>query len=468
MAGTYIEGISKVLSGVYTLIKAAVAGVVKGTRGIVAYAFTSDWGPINSLIENSIDSDFKNRYNADKTDLTAAKVYKHAYLGKPYKILGFRMATAAAAKGSCVLKDAGSVMSLTLETLYPSARLFQAVVTDNLAGGKVITIKENGIELMEVEGGTVVDLEAKLNLSNFVRVTSKGANLPANNAGQAFVGGNNGDVVTAVEYQAFLDVLEADGTANAFALDAVVDEAILTTVDTFIRRVRSEGFYVTFIRGGSNTWDQAGGVDLANAKSKAINYRGTINVGNGCDDVTAAELAIYVAARVASVPLNKTLTDEVTPYKAVNRKLKKDERTACKEAGTLIFVQVGNSIMIDEGVNTLTVPTADENIYYGKIRVSNVLDAISKDLEAFGEAYKREKSNTPEARELYAAAVEDEYLGPMANMEVIKPGYYYVPDPEYHGKDAIYTPKIDEAFFIGDITPVDSMERVYQKIGVHF
>jgi hypothetical protein len=53
-------------------------------------------------------------------------------------------------------------------------------------------------------------------------------------------------------------------------------------------------------------------------------------------------------------------------------------------------------------------------------------------------------------------------------MEVLQPGYFYRPDPDYHGKNPIYTPKIDEAFFYADLTPVDSMERIYQKIGVSF
>ena len=64
--------------------------------------------------------------------------------------------------------------------------------------------------------------------------------------------------------------------------------------------------------------------------------------------------------------------------------------------------------------------------------------------------------------------VEESYLRPLANDEIIKVGYFYRPDPEYHGDTAVYSPAIDEAFFDSDITPVDSMERIYQKIGVNF
>src|SRR3989337_1204118 len=126
MAGTYIEGSSKPLSGVYTLILAAVASVSMGTRGTVAYPFTSDWGPVNVLTPIAQGGEFRDLYNADKTALTAAKIYKHAYKGSPQKLLAYRMATGML-KGTCSL----GATSLQLETLYPSARAFSAVVTDD-------------------------------------------------------------------------------------------------------------------------------------------------------------------------------------------------------------------------------------------------------------------------------------------------------------------------------------------------
>jgi len=86
----------------------------------------------------------------------------------------------------------------------------------------------------------------------------------------------------------------------------------------------------------------------------------------------------------------------------------------------------------------------------------------------FGEEYKKDKSNTPEARETYAATIENEYFRSLAGMSVLQPGYFYRPDPDYHGENAMHKPKLDEAFFHADMTPVDSMERVYQKLGVSF
>jgi hypothetical protein len=467
MAGTYIEGSSKTLSGVYTLIKSAVERVSMGDRGIVAYPFTSDWGPVNELVTVLMGSEFDEKYNGSATDLTASKIYAHAFKGKPQRVLCYRMATGAAAKGTVVLSDDGAAESLTLETLYPSDRAFTAVVSDGVAvGTKVIDIVEGGVKLASVTGSTVAELEEKLNLTDYVRVTSKGSNLPADNAGAAFTGGANGDTVTSTEYGAFMDELEADGTPSSFSLDGVSDDAILTTVRAFVKRVRTEGFYVTFVQGGPLSWD----TDLtsANTASTTANHRGIINVGNGCDGHTAADMAIFVAARVASVALNRTLTDEVVDYAKVNKKLKPGERVTAKEAGTLVFVMDGEAVFIDEAVNTLTTPGADEVIEFRKIRVNNALDYIARDLEKFGDEYKKTRSNTQEARETYAATVENSYLRPLEAMEVIQPGYFYRPDPEYHGKDAVFSPKIDEAFFYSDITPVDSMERIYQKINVRF
>lgn len=466
MAGTYLEGTSKVLSGVYTLIKAAIDAVTMSARGIVAYPFTADWGPVNSLELNLYANEFNKRYNAANSALTAKKIYDQAFKGKPQQVLGYRMATGAV-KGTCVLNDAGAAMSLTLETLYPSARAFVAVVKDALTGGKEVQITEGGILLVSVTGTTAAELETALNLTDYVRVTAKGANLPANSAGENFTGGNNGSVVTGTEYTAFLTALEADGRPNAFSFDATTDEAILTLAETWVKRVRDEGMYITWVRGGASAWDSDGGA-AANAKSISLNHRGIVNVGNGCDGYTAAEMAIFIAARVASVALNRTLTDEVIDYDAVNKKLTPGERVTAKLAGTMVFTTAGNAVVIDEGVNTLTTPGADESKELGKIRVNSAVDQICKDLESFGDEYKKTRSNTDAARQTYAATVENTYFLPLQTMEVIQPGYFYRPDPEYHGKNAVFNPKIDEAFFYSDITPVDSMERIYQKIKLNF
>jgi hypothetical protein len=469
MAGTYIEGSSKPLSGVYTLIKAALTGVSMGSRGIVAFPFTASWGPVGTLETVITQPEFEKKYNAAATGFSAKKINDLGFKAGTQRTLAYRMALPAAAKGVVTLNDNAAAKSLELETLYPSARSFVAVVKDGLAGGsKKIEITEGGVLLMAVEGTTVADLEAKLNASEFVRVKSKGANMPNNTAGAAFAGGNNGTAVTATEYSGFLTAVEADGKAQAFALDGVTDEAILTVAETWVRRVRLEGLYITWVRGGLSTWDAD--LALANTKSKALNMRGIINVGNGLDGNTSADMAIFVAGRAAAVALNRTLTDEPVPFTVVNNKVAvtPGNRVVAKESGTLIFVMKGDAVVIDEGVNTLTTPPAGEQKEMGKIRINNALDQIAKDLEVFGDEYKRDKSNTQEARETYAATVENTYLAGLQAMEVLQPGFFYRPDPQYHGKTAVFKPKIDEAFFHADVTPVDSMERIYQKIGVSF
>lgn len=468
MSGLYTEGISQVLSGVYSLIQAKLNAVKMGSRGIVAYPFTANWGPINVLTPTVQASEFKAKFNAGVTTFTANKVYFHAFNGNPLEVDGYRMATSAAAKGTCTLNDSGSAKSIELETLYQSDRAFQAVVKDGVGGTKIIQIVESGNKLVDVEDSTLAGLISKLNLSDYVRVKSQGTNLPANNAGTSFSGGNNGSTVTATEYAAFLDTLEADRTQSAFAYDGVSDEELLTTAETWVKRVRTEGFYLDFVRGGTGDWDTDSGA-AANTKSKAINHRGIVNVGNGCDGYTAAEMAIYVAARDAAVALNRTLTDEqASAYVTVNKKLKPSDRRACKLAGTLVFVMDGSQVVIDEGVNTLTVPGPDEKTPMGKIRVSHIVDQITKDTEAFGEQYKRDKSNTDEARETFAATVEESYFKSLVKLEVIKPDYSYRPDPDYHGKKPVFDPGLDEAYFVSEYWPVDSMVKIYQKFGVNF
>ena len=475
MAGTYIEGSSKVLSGVYTLIQSVITGIPLGDRGIVAYPFTADWGPVNKLEQVLFGGEFDKKYNASGNEsLTANLIYDNAWKGKPQRVLTYRMADPDAAKGTVTLQDSGATESIAMETKYPSDRSFEVTVKDSLAtdGNKVIQIIENGYKLAEVEAGTVADLEERLNATGYVNVTSTGENLPANIVGEPFAGGNNGaTAITSTEYSNFLDAVEANGKPQAFSLDGVDDEAIIAEMEAWVKRVRDQGLYITYVSGGPSTWDSD--VDAANTASKNFNHRGIVNVGNGVDDYTAAEMAVFVAARVASIPLNRTVTDVVIDYDSVNKELLPGDRVKAKEAGTLVFVHDSDGmVVIDEGVNTLTAPSGGEHEYMGKIRVNNALDFISRDLEAFGNEYKKTKSNTQEARQTYASLVQDTYFRALAAMEVVKdePGfrYSYIEDPEYHGENAVYSPALDEAYFIAEFTPVDSMERIYQKFQLRF
>lgn len=470
MAGTYQEGQSKTLSGVYSLILAILNSVSGGARGIVAVPFTANWGPVNALVLLGRATEFDAKFNTKEgaTGIggatTAQKVRTLAYKAQPSQVLGYRMATSAAAKGSATLAT-----GWTLQTAYPSDRTFTAVVKAGVApGATAVQIVENGVVLVSVEDTTVAGLQAKLNASGIVTVSAAGAALPTNTAGVAFAGGNNGATVTATEYGAFLTEVEADHTANGIALDGVTDAPTLATLDAWLRRVRDEGFYITAARGGVTGWDSD--LALGNAQSKTLNYRGWINVGNGCDGYTSAEMAVFVAAYAASIALNASVTDQVIPFEKVNVKtpLTLGGRIQAKQAGTLVFTMEGGQVLIDEGVNTLTTAVGNDVPAMGKIRINNALDYIAGSLEAFGNAYKKTRSNTQPARQAYASLVEDTFFKPLARMEVVQPGYSYKEDPDYHGKDAAFTPKLDEAFFYSSFTPVDSMEKIYQKFAVQF
>lgn len=472
MAGTYTEGQSQVLSGVYSLVKATSSQGPSADIGIAAFPFTSNWGPVNQLLPYVSQKEFGDAYNAANAGaLSAKKIYTLAYADATYKpntLLGYRMATAAAAKGEAVLAVASGT-TWTLETAYPSDRAFTVVVKAGVAAGTTaVQVVEGGVILWSDESDTVDGLAAKIDASGFVKVQVKGTALPSNSAGVAVAGGNNGSVVTAAEYAAFLTEVETDTTANAVALDGVTDEAILTTFKTWVQRVRGEGLYLDGFRGGLATWDTD--LTLANAVSVAANYRGWHNAGNGVDGYTSADMAIFLAAYSCSRPLNTSVTDQVTPFVNVNSKtpLTKGNRIQAKQKGTILFVMKGGKVVIDEGVNTLTVPGTNETSEMGKMRVSRTVDYVNRATESFGDTYKNTKSNTTAARQAYAAVIEDEFFRGLVRDEIIQPGYSYKEDPDYHGDKASHTPKIDEAFFYSEYTPTDSMERVYQKFGVKF
>ncbi|MCM3789424.1 phage tail protein [Domibacillus indicus] len=470
MAGTYTQGQHKDLSGVYSTIQAVREANEQGTRGIVAYPFTSDWGPVNVLTDVSRDTQFDTLFNGSKTALTAKRIYNHAFRGNPYIVLAYRMASTSAKVASITLTDGAGTpaTSLIIDTLYPTTRPFVARVIDTLSGGKRIEFTENGSEIANVEGSSVVELREAIDATNYFRVRTAGANLPANNAGVTFAGGHNGQDITASQHLAFRTEIEADGRAKAIAMDDYTDAAEVATYESWLMRARANGAYITFVNGGPASWET--NQDVAHVVSREYNNRSIVNVAMGVDGYPPSEIALFIAARVASVALNRSITDETIPYDKVNKKLTPDQRIAAKRAGTLVLVQNGDTVEIDEGVNTFTVVNDPENEReeFGKIRVSNTLDQIAADTEKFGQAYKKNKNNTVEARVAYGAAITTEYFGPMITQEVLHPGATYAPDPEWHGENAAYTPKIDEAYFASTIQPIDSMEKIYQKFNVSF
>lgn len=478
MAGTYIEGVSKTLSGVYTLIKAALAGITLGQRGTVAIPFTASWGPVEEFQQIGSKTEFLNTFgNGSTVGQTGAKVAAHAWQGpdKPNIVLAYRMATDAVAYAQIVLNDTLAAAALTLKGKHKGTRAnsFEATVAVNAVDGakKDLKITEGGVLKATYTGATVQDIANAIAADGEALITAtvadgKGAATLANAASAPFTGGNDGETLLAADYTAMLAALETQ-VFNTLALGtATTDETILASVESWVKDQRDQGKRITWVRGGGSGWDTTPAD--ANTKSQAINYRGIINVGNGVDSYTAAEMAIYVAAVLASLPLTQSVADYKTPYLNVNKRLTNAQRISAKQAGTLVFVMDGEDVVIDEAVNTLTSPLSGESKEMGKIKVSLILDQVATDVEVFGKGWVGKKGNTANTRQAFALQIEEEYLGSLVRLELLQPGCWYREDPEYHGKTPIYSPAPDEAYFYADITPVDAMERIYSKFGVTF
>ena len=169
MAGLYTEGESKILSGVYSLILAISTSITSGGRGIVAYPFTADWGPVNELTAGNL-RELRDNYNAVGSSLSVGKIYTHASNGEPKKVLGYRMATAEAKVA------AATVDTWVFETVYPTTRPFVLVVKDGVEDGSIkISLVENAVELTSFLVSDVDSLVTMVNASDYIRVKTKGS-----------------------------------------------------------------------------------------------------------------------------------------------------------------------------------------------------------------------------------------------------------------------------------------------------
>ena len=168
MAGLYTEGESKILSGVYSLILAISTSITSGGRGIVAYPFTADWGPVNELTTGNL-RELRDNYNAVGSSLSVGKIYTHASNGEPKKVLGYRMATAEAKVA------AATVDTWVFETVYPTTRPFVLVVKDGVEDGSIkISLVENAVELTSFLVSDVDSLVTMVNSGTKAKWKTKG------------------------------------------------------------------------------------------------------------------------------------------------------------------------------------------------------------------------------------------------------------------------------------------------------
>ena len=211
-----------VLPGLYMNFRAAaLATVTTGDRGTVVVPYKAHWGKIGGFTEIYRETDILDTFGAleDTNSSTFYKSLRMCCLGGAKKILGYRLASSAAAKASLTLQDAAKTDKVKLVAKYEGERgnNFKVTLAPSLTDEGVYTLKlyEDTTLLKTYSFKTWAELIEAVNTANTYILAEKpsastdetGSNF-ATVTSTALTGGNSGiDGVTAKDYVNMLNVL---------------------------------------------------------------------------------------------------------------------------------------------------------------------------------------------------------------------------------------------------------------------
>lgn len=477
--GTWSPTETKVRPGFYmNFVAAALAAIKGGARGIVALPLKANWGPVRQFVEITSEAELIAAYTAQESaTITAYTAGRFALLGGAKKLLGYRLADAAAAKASINLNDTTPVAVLKLETKYETTRDFRVTTRANAvdAAKQDIVLYEGSAQLRVftfLSGGAagVDNAVAAINgdAGNLWVTATKLA--PGNGTlavvvSQTFAGGNNGTAaVVNADYINATAAFEAR-QFQAFTLDGITDAALQASIKSWVERLRGEGKGVMAVVGGTAAADDD--VTQGNTRSVGFNHEGVVNVITSAKFAgtmySSAQIAPFVAGLIAGQRLDESTTYATTPFEDVSPRLTNSQIVAALQAGSFVLVHDGEKVKCEKGINTLTSLRTGQNDQWRKIRTIRVMDAINGDLlKSASDNYIGKVNNNDDGKMALINACKA-YMDKLVLGGLVERDYLVYLDPDYH--PALAQP--DEVYIKWDARIVDSMERIYGTFMVH-
>jgi hypothetical protein len=308
--------------------------------------------------------------------------------------------------------------------------------------------------------GTDSLIAAVGNSSNYVILTKIAAGVIKDYANTPLAGGTSGLSITATQMTAAFSAFE--GRASEWNILAVptTDAAIQSSAVDFVKRLRSEGSFVTLCLGHTANNDLAG----AKSKASSINSEAVVyhNVGAVIDGVTRApyELVGKLAGMIAGAGPDQSITyAEVQNIDSLVNVLTHTQVKEALKSGLLVAFNDGTANRVEKGINTLTRYGEGQHEGYSKIKVVAIMDAIGNALtQSANRNYIGKVLNDEAGQQALIGAIKDAF-DQYAQGRLIKPGYTVALDPN--------RPSVgDMVFLTMGITPVDAMEEVYATIRV--
>lgn len=351
--GTFVTQ-NKVLPGAYiNFIPAKRATSALSDRGIVAMPLELDWGIDEEVFQVTSDDFEKYSIKFFGYDYTHEKLkglrdlFKNIRLGYFYKLN-------KGVKASCAIATAK----------YSGIRGndLKVIVTTNIDDNTkfdVVTLLDNKKVDTQV-AKVITDL-----VNNDYVDWKKDATLEAT-AGLTFTNGTNGEAVTGVEYQTFLDKIESYSFNALGCLETTTE--IKSLFVEFTKRMR----------------DKVGAkFQTVLYKKSDADYEGVVSVENKIKDKDLVEssLIYWTTGAIAGCNINKSNTNKKYDGEFdVDVNYTQIQLEEALKTGKFIFHKVGNEVHVLEDINTFVSFADEKNDDFSSNQSIRVLDQIANDI----------------------------------------------------------------------------------------
>ena len=379
------KNISRLPGSYNRFLTKAYETIKGGNHGVLAMPIKADWGKTGEVVEITSLAELKENFGED-FDFSSYKLGRIALLGKPEKLLLYRVVDQNAHVGSVNLQNDEETPKdvIALKTKYKSSRPFNITVLNNISD-------ENSIDLILYDGTTEINrieqvannvdsvVEA-INLSmdeitaTKIEGASGGLAIVSN---VTFTGGNDG--CSEIKLEQYLEALNEFKKYNfdGFVLDGVTDREIQNVCKSFILQLKENGTDVIGFFGGDDD------INEANSASLNFNNENIVNVGIPCTYegryYSAAEVAVYIAALTLSLNLKESLCYRETIFDDVFVKLDKKQMLNATKKGTLILVKEDDKVIILDDKNTYTTYTEKKGEVFGELRCTRFINIVNQD-----------------------------------------------------------------------------------------
>lgn len=278
---------------------------------------------------------------------------------------------------------------------------------------------------------------------------------------QKEIEGGTDPAVNVAAYSAAFEVLEAYRW-NVLSLDTV-DTQIQSVMQLFLNRIYNGGKFCMGVIGEPASVD----FDTRLRHASAYNDYQIVYVGNGFTDISGNVYEGYMAAAriaglIAGTPSNESITHAaITEAVELTEMLTNNQHERAIKAGALMFsVSAADTVWVEQGINTLVLPTAKEDDGWKKIKRVKVRFELFQRLNDTVEVLIGRINNDPDGRAT-VIQVSNGVCQTMVSEKKLLAGAHVELDTDN-------PPEGDSAWFLVYADDIDALEKMYYAFKFRF